>query len=73
MSFLRKQESSFQAVDPCFRRGDIVGFALCNREFIEAVAEPLAREFGWDVQPKRSNVHTAARNPGGGAAVFRRL
>jgi len=26
LSFPRKRESSFFALDPCFRRGDIVGF-----------------------------------------------
>jgi hypothetical protein len=34
LSFLRKQESSFEAVDPCFRRGDMTRAALCNNDFL---------------------------------------
>ncbi len=34
LSFPRKRESSFFALDHCFRRGDIVGFCFPQQELI---------------------------------------
>jgi 2-oxoglutarate ferredoxin oxidoreductase subunit delta len=34
LSFPRKRESSFFALDPCLRRGDIVGFCFPQQELI---------------------------------------
>ncbi len=37
MSFPRKRESSFFALDPCFRRGDIVGFRFPQQVLLRKI------------------------------------
>ena len=37
MSFPRKRESSFFALDPCFRRGDIEGFCFPQQILISSI------------------------------------
>jgi len=39
MSFLRKQESRFFDMDPCFRRGDIVSFGFPQQKLIRSVLD----------------------------------
>jgi hypothetical protein len=54
MSFPRKRESSFSALDPCsfgqaqdrFRRGDIVGFYFPKQELIKR----LLTVFAYDIE-----------------------
>jgi len=44
LSFLRRRESSFQSLDPCFRRGDIGSFYFPQQELIKNTPlNPLSR------------------------------
>ncbi len=46
MSFPRKRESSFSALDPCFRRGDMVGFYFLRQKLIKR----LLMVFAYDIE-----------------------
>jgi len=41
LSFPRRRESSFFALDPCFRRGDIVGFRFTQQLLAKQICEFL--------------------------------
>jgi len=67
LSFPRKRESSFFALDPCFRRGDIVGFCYPQQKLFKNIKSCHAKNI---LLSTKLTTHLDEIRPGLGALDY---